>query len=106
MYKRQGLHKIQLKVEKQYLSTNDNQNELQQKVVTIIALYNLAKTVELTGQYLCGEFAKKTSGTFSAKGIKGEIDRYVQNARDTLSGGYDPQLRIFANRLGLSLIHI
>ncbi|MDD2620567.1 MAG: DEAD/DEAH box helicase [Syntrophomonadaceae bacterium] len=95
-----GLHKIQLKVEKQYLSTNDNQNELQQKVVMIIALYNLAKIVELTGQYLCGEFAKKTSGTFSAKGIKGEIDRYVQNARDTLSGGYDPQLRIFANRLG------
>jgi len=95
-----SLHKLQLKVEKQYLSSNDNQVELQQKVVTIIALYNLARTVELTGQYLCGEFAKKTSGTFSAKGLKGEIDRYVQNARDTLGGGYNPQLRIFANRLG------
>lgn len=94
------LQKIQLKVENQYLSTYDNQNELQQKVVSIIALYNLARTVELTGEYLCGEFAKKTSGTFSAKGIKGEIDRFVQNARDTLSGGYNPQLRIFAYRLG------
>ncbi|MEA1960698.1 MAG: DEAD/DEAH box helicase, partial [Bacillota bacterium] len=97
-----SLHKLQLKVEKQYLhlSPNDNHDELQQKVVAIIALYNLARTVELTGQYLCGEYINKTSGTFSAKGIKGEIDRYVQNARDTLSGGYDPQLRIFANRLG------
>ena len=66
-----GLHKIQLKVEKQYLSTNDNQNELQQKVVTIIALYNLAKTVELTGQYLCGEFAKKTSEHFRQRDQRG-----------------------------------
>jgi len=97
-----SLHRMQLKKEKQYLSADNNQNELQQKVVIIVALYNLAKTIELTGQYLCGEFAKKTSGTFSAKGIKGEIDRYVQNARDTLSGGYEPQIRIFAYRLGES----
>ena len=59
------LQKIQLKVENQYLSTYDNQNELQQKVVSIIALYNLARSVE--------SLPRRHREHFLLKGSKGKL---------------------------------
>jgi len=67
--------------------------------IRTLALYNCAKAIELTADYLRGWEATRTSRGISSLGVKDTIDRFTSNACEILSG-FDPILRKQAAQLG------
>ena len=66
--------------------------------VRTLALYNCAKAVEITGDYLRGWEAANRSRGLSPLGTEDAIDHFISNASDILSG-FDSDLRTQARQL-------
>lgn len=73
--------------------------EVYDKSARLVALYNLARVIEITGERLRGNRGTGTGGRLSSLGIKDEIDKGIFTARELLSGRI-PDLRVLAQRLG------
>jgi replicative superfamily II helicase len=72
----------------------------QSSAIRALALYNCAKEVELTNDFVRGVNGKNSSRRkFSARGIKDEIDKFIFNARE-ITSGFDPLLRQEMGQLG------
>ena len=67
--------------------------------IRTLALYNCAKAIELTADYLRGWETTKLGRGISSLGVKDTVDRFTSNAREILSG-FDPILRKQAEQLG------
>lgn len=84
--------------EKRFLDKKliQDERDLHIRISTVVALYNLIKLLQITAEFLCGLYENKN---ISSKGLKGEIDRYVLNARELLQRGINPHLRILSYKL-------
>ncbi len=72
----------------------------EQRAVVLMALYNVARAVEITGDFLMGQGAESIrSRRLSPQGIKDELDRFIFTARDILTGS-EPELRLLVGKLG------
>ena len=81
--------------------TLDEIEDLQERrlaALRTLAFYNCARAVELTSLFALGRSSRDDRRPLSAQGLKAEIDRFVFNAREILSG-CDPRARIQVGRL-------
>lgn len=67
--------------------------------IKTLALYNCAKAVELTNDFLRGETQSNRVRRITSQGLKDEVDRFIFNARE-ITSGVDPMLRQQFGRLG------
>lgn len=73
--------------------------DLEHKAALVVAYYNMARAVEITAQYLKGDYEQATSRrSLTAQGAKDEVDKFIFTAREVLSG-HNPDTRLFAGRL-------
>lgn len=71
----------------------------QAAAVRTLALYNCAKAVELTNDFVRGAAHADRSKRITTQGLKDEIDRFIFNARE-ITSGIAPMFRQQVGRLG------
>jgi len=71
----------------------------QTSAIRALALYNCAKAVELTNDFLRGSPQDRSRRRITSRGIKDQIDRFIFNAREIVNG-FDPFFRKELGKLG------
>ena len=67
--------------------------------IRALALYNCAKAVELTNDFLRGTTPSGSRRRITSRGVKDQIDRFIFNARE-IASGFDPFFRKEMGKLG------
>jgi replicative superfamily II helicase len=71
----------------------------QAAAIRTLALYNCAKAVELTNDFVRGAIQSERRRRITSQGLKDEIDRFIFNARE-ITSGIDPLFRQQIGQLG------